>query len=61
MPADTTASAHARGAGATPPPAGPNPSEQAERASGLRTIRKVAPYLWPDDMPWVKKLSLIHI
>ena len=55
MPADTTASAHARGAGATPPPAGPNPSEQAERASGLRTIRKVAPYLWPDDMPWVKK------
>ncbi|APX13633.1 metal ABC transporter permease [Tateyamaria omphalii] len=27
----------------------------AERASGLRTIRKVAPYLWPADKPWVKK------
>ncbi|KIC51308.1 ABC transporter ATP-binding protein/permease [Tateyamaria sp. ANG-S1] len=28
---------------------------EAERASGLRTIRKVAPYLWPADKPWVKK------
>ncbi|MFY9212916.1 MAG: ABC transporter ATP-binding protein/permease [Aestuariivita sp.] len=26
-----------------------------ERRSGLRTIRKVAPYLWPDDEPWVKR------
>ena len=25
-----------------------------ERASGMRTLRKVAPYLWPDDKPWVK-------
>ncbi|MDW4497032.1 ABC transporter ATP-binding protein/permease [Sulfitobacter sp. D35] len=25
------------------------------RASGLRTIRKVAPYLWPEDQPWVKR------
>ncbi|MEL6807513.1 MAG: ABC transporter ATP-binding protein/permease [Pseudomonadota bacterium] len=31
------------------------PVEAAERASGWRTIRKVAPYLWPADMPWVKK------
>ncbi|XDA96919.1 ABC transporter ATP-binding protein/permease [Sulfitobacter sp. LCG007] len=25
------------------------------RASGMRTIRKVAPYLWPKDEPWVKR------
>ena len=25
-----------------------------ERQSGWRTIRRVAPYLWPDDLPWVK-------
>ncbi|CAN0601485.1 unnamed protein product, partial [Ectocarpus sp. 12 AP-2014] len=29
--------------------------EAHERKSGLRTIRKVAPYLWPDDQPWVKR------
>lgn len=28
---------------------------QDERRSGLRTIRKVAPYLWPADKPWVRK------
>jgi ATP-binding cassette subfamily B protein len=26
-----------------------------ERKSGLRTIRKVLPYLWPEDQPWVKR------
>ncbi|QMU57403.1 MAG: ATP-binding cassette domain-containing protein [Boseongicola sp.] len=26
-----------------------------ERRSGMRTIRKVAPYLWPDAHPWVKQ------
>ncbi|WP_323764345.1 ABC transporter ATP-binding protein/permease [Marinovum sp.] len=26
-----------------------------ERSSALRTIRRVAPYLWPDEHPWVKK------
>ncbi|MDD9745849.1 MULTISPECIES: ABCB family ABC transporter ATP-binding protein/permease [Marinovum] len=26
-----------------------------ERRSGWRTINRVAPYLWPDDHPWVKK------
>ncbi|MEX0317286.1 MAG: ABC transporter ATP-binding protein/permease [Ruegeria sp.] len=26
-----------------------------ERRSGWRTIRKVAPYLWPADEPWVKR------
>ena len=54
MPSDTTASpASARPAS---PPPGPDPRlENVERRSALRTIRKVAPYLWPDDMPWVKK------
>lgn len=28
--------------------------ERAERRSGLRTMRRVAPYLWPDGLPWVK-------
>lgn len=27
----------------------------AERASGLRTIKSVLPYLWPADHPWVKR------
>ncbi len=26
-----------------------------ERESGLKVIRRVAPYLWPDDKPWVKR------
>ncbi len=26
-----------------------------EHRSGWRTIRKVAPYLWPEDVPWVKR------
>jgi ATP-binding cassette subfamily B protein len=25
------------------------------RASGARTLRKVAPYLWPADKAWVKR------
>jgi ATP-binding cassette, subfamily B, heavy metal transporter len=29
-------------------------SPDQERRSGWRTIRKVSPYLWPDDQPWVK-------
>ncbi|MBT3466961.1 ABC transporter ATP-binding protein/permease [Ascidiaceihabitans sp.] len=29
--------------------------EQEERASGMRTLRKVTPYLWPEDKPWVKR------
>ena len=33
--------------------------EQLERKSGMRTIRKVAPYLWPDDKPWVKRRVLL--
>ncbi|WP_299729274.1 ABC transporter ATP-binding protein/permease [uncultured Tateyamaria sp.] len=54
MPSDTTTTPN------TARPASPQPDpgtrvEEAERASGWRTIRKVAPYLWPADMPWVKK------
>ncbi len=53
MPADTTVPATQAGKAAPQPdPATP---DQNERASSLRTIRKVAPYLWPEDMPWVKK------
>jgi ATP-binding cassette subfamily B protein len=26
-----------------------------ERASGIRTIKAVLPYLWPDNHPWVKR------
>ncbi|MBF9042157.1 ATP-binding cassette domain-containing protein [Rhodobacterales bacterium HKCCE4037] len=58
MPADTTAQGTARPA----PTNSPDPvelEEQAERRSGLRTIRKVAPYLWPDDKPWVKRRVVI--
>ncbi|NNF91164.1 MAG: ABC transporter ATP-binding protein/permease [Boseongicola sp.] len=32
-----------------------NSSPDTERKSGWRTIRKVVPYLWPDDQPWVKR------
>ena len=28
--------------------------EEEERQSGWRTIRKVTPYLWPADKPWVR-------
>ena len=30
-------------------------SKEDERASGMRTIRKVAPYMWTADPPWVKQ------
>ena len=30
-------------------------STDLERKSGWRTIRKVAPYLWPEEHPWVKR------
>lgn len=30
-------------------------SPENERRSGWRTVRKVAPYLWPDDPAWVKR------
>ncbi|MGC1496506.1 MAG: ABC transporter ATP-binding protein/permease [Sulfitobacter sp.] len=30
-------------------------TDQAERQSGMLVLRKVAPYLWPKNMPWVKR------
>ena len=33
----------------------PNAQEEYERKSGWRTIRKVMPYLWSEDLPWVKR------
>lgn len=34
---------------------------ESERQSGLRTIKKVAPYLWPDDKPWVKRRVVLAL
>ena len=34
---------------------------EEERRSGLRTIRKVAPYLWPDGEPWVKRRVVVAL
>ncbi|THH38248.1 ABC transporter ATP-binding protein/permease [Aliishimia ponticola] len=39
----------------TAPPAPQPTGDTTDRASGMRTIRKVGPYLWPQDMPWVKR------
>ncbi|SLN45757.1 Putative multidrug export ATP-binding/permease protein [Falsiruegeria litorea R37] len=33
----------------------------AERSSGWRTLRKVAPYLWPDDEAWVKRRVVLAL
>ncbi|MFP7571627.1 ABCB family ABC transporter ATP-binding protein/permease [Marivita sp. S2033] len=46
MPADTTTDAQIAA---------------QERRSGLRTIRKVGPYLWPADKPWVKRRVVIAL
>ena len=35
--------------------------DQDARRSGWRTVRKVAPYLWPDDQPWVKRRVIIAL
>jgi hypothetical protein len=57
MPADTTTSPPAGGthgaSRADPRTAGDRDVDiaEAERRSGWRTIRKVVPYLWPDDKP----------
>lgn len=31
------------------------------KASGMRTIVRVAPYLWPDDKPWVKQRVVLSM
>ncbi|WP_299690279.1 ABC transporter ATP-binding protein/permease [uncultured Tateyamaria sp.] len=56
MPSDTAAprsTSPARQASPTPDPSSDVQAE--ERESGWRVIRKVAPYLWPADKPWVKR------
>ena len=35
--------------------------EEEERRSGWRTIKKVAPYLWTDEHPWVKRRVLLSM
>ncbi|WP_282127324.1 ABCB family ABC transporter ATP-binding protein/permease [Roseobacter litoralis] len=35
--------------------------EETERRSGWRTIRKVAPYLWPQDQAWVRHRVLMAL
>ncbi|PCD77241.1 ABCB family ABC transporter ATP-binding protein/permease [Pseudothioclava arenosa] len=35
--------------------------DASERARSLRTIRAVAPYLWPQDAPWVKKRVVLAL
>ena len=37
------------------PPSGNMPDAAQERASGWRTIRRVVPYLWPQDQAWVRQ------
>jgi ATP-binding cassette subfamily B protein len=34
---------------------------KAEQRSGLRTIRRVSPYLWPADQPWVKRRVVLAL
>ncbi len=54
MPSDTTARTAPPKQPMSPKPGPKGGIESDERRSGMRTIRKVAPYLWPDDKPWVK-------
>ncbi|MDA0923833.1 MAG: ABC transporter ATP-binding protein/permease [Proteobacteria bacterium] len=56
MPAKTRA-AGPRPAAHQPSPA-PESEGARERRSSWRTLRKVAPYLWPADKPWVKNRVL---
>ncbi|CUH81478.1 Putative multidrug export ATP-binding/permease protein [Tritonibacter multivorans] len=32
----------------------PEPTARQERASGLRVLRRVWPYVWPQSLPWIK-------
>ena len=43
------------------PPDFADPSAEQERRSGLRTIRKVGPYLWPEGQAWVKRRVVIAL
>ncbi|MEL6463380.1 MAG: ABC transporter ATP-binding protein/permease [Pseudomonadota bacterium] len=58
MPADTSAQNADQ---AQPADRSQDTLAQRERRSGLRTVRKVAPYLWPDDKPWVKRRVVLAL
>ncbi len=60
MPADTQAAGLPE-ANQTNPDAPLRVLEARERRSGWRTIRKVAPYLWPEDKPWVKQRVVLAL
>ncbi len=34
---------------------------RAKQSSNMRTVRKVIPYLWPADQPWVKRRVVISL
>ena len=34
---------------------------RANNSNSMRTVRKVVPYLWPDDQPWVKRRVVISL
>jgi ATP-binding cassette subfamily B protein len=51
MPSDTSSSAPSE----TSTPKPDQIDQEEERRSSARVLRKVAPYLWPDDRPWVKR------
>jgi ATP-binding cassette subfamily B protein len=55
MPADTTAQQDTSKAKAR----SQKDAQVEDRKSGLRTMRKVAPYLWPADQPWVRQRVVI--
>ena len=64
MPADTdqTPAARRRDRKTPKPERIPTEAEMidaAERQSGFLVLRKVAPYLWPKDMPWVKRRVIL--
>ena len=36
-------------------------TDAAERRGNIRTVRRVAPYLWPSDAPWVRKRVVVSL
>lgn len=54
MPSDTSATT-AKTTADKPAMTEAEIAAEQERQSSLRVLRKVAPYLWPADMPWVRK------
>ncbi|MFT4961937.1 MAG: ABC-type transport system involved in Fe-S cluster assembly fused permease/ATPase subunit [Paracoccaceae bacterium] len=43
------------------PTSDPSPSIEDNRRSGWRTLRKVAPYLWPQDPAWVRRRVVLAL